>query len=421
MTQRLYQNCAMNLSDDKAFYAAYENELTHLRAVVQDKTDEIINKLNNLSSVDVCVLEHTARALQQMQLAVREMEAEVEERLNLRKELHWLQYKIVGSDFSSFPLTDMGHRIGSLHSSLCQYVRLSVPVIELKWNIKKVGRISVEYCELDLIYNPYALCTDPVWNNTSVGMHVPSSEGVAVDELTGNIYVAGYQDQGIKVFNQTGGYLTSFTSQLLKYTYDVCCTRKYVYVTTVRDIVKVDKTSGTVLASRHLGFESGGTAVDPRGYVYVCHCTNLRISVFDPNLNNCKSLTLRSPHFSPGRTLIQCLRLKSEEIYILFENSSYPIQCFSYRGKLKRCVVLESQIENASDFCLDSHSNILVNELSGKQIKVFSRNGNLLQLIHKAGCKQRGRTNVVTRGLAVTQNNRIVTSLSRATNCIQVY
>ena len=421
MTERFYQGCATSLSVDDAFYSAYDDQLTRLRAVVTDKTAEIINKLNNMPSVNVWVIQKAARALEQMNLAVAEMEGEVEEKLSHQEELSWLQYEMVESDFSSFPLSDMGNRIGNLHSSLCQYIRMPVPVFELKWGVRKATRISVEYCELDLSYNPYALCTAPVWNNTCVGMDVPSSEGVAVDELTGNIYVAGYQKQGIKVFNQTGRYLRSFASQLLKYTYDVCCTSKYIYVTTVRDIVKLDKTSGNVLAWKQLGFESGGTAVDKRGNVYVSHCTSPIISVFDPNLSNCKSLTIRSPHFNHGRTLIQCLRLNSEEIYILFENSSYPIQCFSFKGKLKRCVVPQDQIENASDFCLDSQSNILVNELFGKQIKVFNKNGSFLQRISKTGCKQRGRMNVVTRGLAVTQTNRIVTCLPRAANCIQVY
>ena len=417
MTKRSYPESAMDLSDQVSFSLAYENQLAQLRAVVRDKTAEIINKLNNMSSVSVWAIQQAARVLEKMNFSVSEAEREVGERLSHQMELHWLQCKMVESKFSSFPISDLGNRIGSLHSSLCQYIRLPVPVLELKWRVRKEGRISVEYCELELSYNPYALCADPVWNKTDVGMHVPSSEGVAIDELTGNIYVAGYQEQGIKVFNQTGEYLTSLAAKPLKYTYDVCCTSKYLYVTTVRDIVKVDKTSGNVLASKQLGFESGGTAVDPRGNIYVSHCTAPRISVFDPNLTNCRSLTLRSPHFKRDSTLILCLRLSYEGIYVLFENSSFPIQCFSYKGNLKRCVISESQIENASDFCLDSQSNILVNELFGKQIKIFTKNGNLLQRIFKTGC----RTNVATRGLAVTQNNRIVTCLPRATNCIQVY
>ena len=233
--------------------------------------------------------------------------------------------------------------------------------------------------------------------------------------------VAGYRHQGIKVFNQSGRYLTSFLSEMLEFAYDVCCIANYLYVTTVRDIVKVDKATGKVLISRKLGFESGGTALDKDGNVFVCHCTQPRVTVFDASLTNCRSISLKIQGYNPNKTLTRCICLTPEEMFILFENSPYAVQTFSYKGKLKRCVLPENKVEKASDFCLDNQSNILINELSGRQIKIFNKSGNLIQCIEKTSYRQNNRTNIVTRGLFVNEWNRIITSLPRAANFIQVY
>lgn len=411
----------LKLASYSAFEQTYKKILKLFGNVVNEKTDEIINKLNNSRNVTAWVLQQAAEALQEMNRAVDQLTGQVKERLLLQIELNWLQNRIVESEFNSLRLTQLGDTLASLHNNLWQFIRLQVPVIELKWVSRKSGRATEEFCALTISYNPYALCTDPLWSVSDTGMQVPSSEGMAVDQLTGNIYVAGYRHQGIKVFNQSGRYLTSFLSEMLEFAYDVCCIANYLYVTTVRDIVKVDKATGKVLISRKLGFESGGTALDKDGNVFVCHCTQPRVTVFDASLTNCRSISLKIQGYNPNKTLTRCICLTPEEMFILFENSPYAVQTFSYKGKLKRCVLPENKVEKASDFCLDNQSNILINELSGRQIKIFNKSGNLIQCIEKTSYRQNNRTNIVTRGLFVNEWNRIITSLPRAANFIQVY
>ena len=366
----------LKLANYSAFARTYENILNHFRKVVDEKTDEIINKLNNSKRITVNVLQQATKAIQEMNRAVDELTEQIRERLTHQLELNWLQYRMVEAEFNSFQLIQLKDTFANLHNKLWRYIRLEVPVIEMRWVSRKSGRVTEELCDLTISYNPYALCTDPLWAVSDTDTQIPSSEGMAVDKLTGNIYVAGYRHQGIKVFNQTGIYLTSFLSETLEFAYDVCCIPNYLYVTTVRDIVKVDKTSGKVLISRKLGFESGGTAVDKHGNVFVCHCTQPRVTVFDANLTNSRSISLKIQRYNPDKTLIRCICLTPEEMFVLFENCPYAVQSFSYKGKLRRCIVSESKVEKASDLCVDNQSNILINELSGRRISIFNKSGN---------------------------------------------
>ena len=417
-------DCSLDLSDGNSLTQVYENQLCQLRSDVDKKMEEIYDKLASMQDLSQWVVQQAANVVQKMRHLVNEMEEKIQIRLFHEREMNWVQYTMVGLRFSSFPHPDMRNRFANLHADLWQYIRLPFPVIEITWEVRESGHISEEYCELLLSYNPYAFFTNPVWDNTDAGTahaQAPNTEDMAVDEQTGNIYVAGYQNQGIRVFNQAGYYLSSLNSDLLGNTFDVCCTSEFLYVTTASHIVQIDKDTGTVLTSNELDFESGGTAVGDWGDVYVCHTLEPEVTLFKNNLSVSESIFLQTPHFVYGETIIQAIRLTCKEIYVLFENCSFPIQCFSLCGDLLRCVISEDQIENGSDFCLDSHSNILVNELSGKQIKVFNSSGKLFHSITKSGYRQRGCGKTVSRGLAVTRCDRIITALPRATHCIQVY
>ena len=417
-------DCPLNLSDGNSLTQAYQNQLSKLRDDVDKKTEEIYEKLAGKQNLSRWVVQQAANLIIKMRNLLEEMEEKILNRLSHEREMNWLQQTMVGLRVSSFPHPNLGNRLANLHADLWQYIRLPFPVIDVTWEVRELGNVSEEYCELILSYNPYALCNNPVWDNTDTSTahaQAPNTEDMAVDEATGNIYVAGYQNQGIRVFNQAGCYLSSLNADLLGNTFDVCCTSQFLYVTTASHIVKINKDRGTVLSSNELGFESGGTAVDDRGNVYVCHTLEPEVALFGKDLSTSHSIFLQTPHFIFGETIIQAIRLTSNELYVLFENCSYPIQCFSLRGDFIRCVISEHQIENGSDFCLDHHSNILVNEQFGKQIKVFNNNGKWLHSITKSGCRQRGRVKTVSRGLAVTRCDRIITSLPRATHCIQVY
>ena len=103
----------------------------------------------------------------------------------------------------------------------------------------------------------------------------------------------------------------------------------------------------------------------------------MNLKVLTPELYEETRISLKT-EFCKQDTEIRDISLSQELFYILLFNTEFPIQSFSRKGILTRCVVKKDSINNAYCFCLDQQQNILVTDCGDSKVKIFSNDGELL-------------------------------------------
>ena len=288
--------------------------------------------------------------------------------------------------------------------------------VELKWKIKELEQSVIEVCKVaSLIERPVArvdystkLC--PVWfhNGTASG-RIINPRQIVIDDTTRNIFVADYKAKRIQVFNAEGKHLYEISTPPKPI--GITITDKFIFVSANDDLLlKIDKSSNISIKSVQTVNYVFGIESSNNSDIYVCEHSNQSIVVFNKDLEIQKRIELNSTQLRSD-TCTYSMKLHEGNMYVMLGSYSFPppfhLQIFTLEGELLRCLIKQSEIRCSRFFSIDQLGSIIVADWVGNQIKIFSKEGEVLHTITSdmlpGGQQFDGPT-----GVAIDQQNRII-------------
>ena len=101
-------------------------------------------------------------------------------------------------------------------------------------------------------------------------------------------------------------------------------------------------------------------------------------------------------------------------MYVMFGRFSSPppfhLQIFTLAGELVRCLIKQGEIRCSYFFSIDQLGNIIVADWGGNQIKIFSKEGEVLHTITSDMLPEDQKFDRPT-GVAIDKQNRIIVAL----------
>ena len=97
-------------------------------------------------------------------------------------------------------------------------------------------------------------------------------------------------------------------------------------------------------------------------------------------------------------------------MYVMFDDSfslPFPLQIFNLEGELVKCLIKENEIGLSEFFSIDRMGNIIVSDSWRNQIKIFSKEGDVLHTITSAMLPGDQKFSY-PRGVAIDKKNRII-------------
>ena len=262
---------------------------------------------------------------------------------------------------------------------------LNVTWVEMEWKRRQLEQSIDEVSEVvkmkERPFRPedYSLKLRPVWYHEGTGSRViEEPRQLAIDTISGYIFVADRETKKIQVFDNTGHYLYHIPTPPKPL--GLCLSDEFIFVTTSeRKLVKIKISNKKTIQS--VVTENGVYGIDISNNIYGCELNNQSVIVFDKNLYLLKRIPLKSPHFTP-LTQTSSIRLYENTTYVMFVwKTDYRLQIFSQDGQLIRGVIQSRDIMCSYFFSLDQFWNISVADYLGHQIKIFSNSGQLIHTI----------------------------------------
>ena len=131
--------------------------------------------------------------------------------------------------------------------------------------------------------------------------------------------------------------------------------------------------------------------------------------MFDKDLKFLKRIKLNSTQVTSD-THTYSIKLFDDNMYVMFGNMFSPppfqLQIFTLEGELVRCLIKQSEILR-SYFSIDKLGNIIVTDIIGNQIKIFSKEGEVLHTITSDMLPGDQKFNF-PNGVAIDRQNRII-------------
>ena len=141
----------------------------------------------------------------------------------------------------------------------------------------------------------YSLKLHPVWYYEVTGSSViDNPQQLAIDTLSGNIFLADYNTNKIHVFDEAGHYISRILTPPRPI--GLCLSDEFIFVTTgEQKLVKIQisnkKTVKSVVTEKQV------YGIDMSNNIYVCEYDNNSVTVFDKNLNFSNVFLQVSSHF----------------------------------------------------------------------------------------------------------------------------
>lgn len=207
--------------------------------------------------------------------------------------------------------------------------------------------------------------------------------GIALD--SSNLYVADSENSCIQIYTQEGDHVHQLRSPKLNWPWAVCTRGDVIYVTLLGShSVAMFNLKGDCLASCG-GKGSGSEKLNkPSGLdvfesdLFVCDQDNHRVQVFDSKkLSHKRKIHLRSSNH-PNDCVVS-----GKELLVL-TLSDPCMHSFSLNGELLREFISwgpGKEVTSSNFFTIDRLCNIIIAELGGNCLKVFSYEGTFLSKI----------------------------------------
>ena len=245
-------------------------------------------------------------------------------------------------------------------------------------------------------------------------------EGVTVDNKTGNIYIADYSNNCVKVFDSTGKYLFKFGDNegegkmSLPIGVAICGDR--ILITRGNNCILNYQLNGKFIS--RIGRQGRGelefnylfslTIDESNGDIYICDYSNNIIQILN------RDLSFKS-QFGKDKLKYPCdVKLSKEYIYILDE-SNPCLHLFNYNHILQKSVISRGEgmeVINPCFFFVDRTENILISDRCSNSIHIFNTE---FQLFHKISVSS------YPMGITVDNRGRVIVVCQTENNCLQIY
>ena len=292
---------------------------------------------------------------------------------------------------------------------------VNVGWMELDWKIEQLEQSVIEVCkvvtlkERPLARIDYSARKCPVWSHDgTVSGEITFPQQLAIDCKTQNIFVADSAAKRIQVFDGEGNHLYQISTPL--YPVGITLSDEYIFVSTRDMLVKIEKSNNQSIKSVETENRVWGIDTNTNTDIYGCEVKNQSIVVFDKDLKFLKRIELRTTQITSNADT-RSIKLYEDKMYVMFDDyfSSlpFPLHIFNLEGELVECLMNENEISHSSFFSIDPLGNIILTDWGKHQIKIFSKEGDVLHTITSAMLPGDQKFSCPT-GVAIDKQNRII-------------
>ena len=293
---------------------------------------------------------------------------------------------------------------------------VNVGWMELEWKREELEQSVIEVCKVvSLKERPvtqvdYSTKLCPVWSHDgTVSGQIIEPRQLLIDNTTQNIFVVDFLAERIQVFNTEGNHLYEISTPK---PIGIALTDEFIFVSTDNKLLlKIERLSNKSIKFVHtendvFGIESNNSDI------YVCEYYNQSksIVVFDKDLKFHERIKLNSTQLN-SNTYTFSTKLHEGNMYVMFGHHSSPppfhLQIFTLEGELVRCLIMQSEIFLSYFFSIDQLGNIIVTDWLGCQIKIFSKEGEVIHAITSDKLPGDQKFFRLT-GVTIDQQNRII-------------
>ena len=299
---------------------------------------------------------------------------------------------------------------------------MNVGWMELNWKIEQLEQSVIEVCkvvtlkERPLTRIDYSARKCPVWSHDgTVSGEINNPRQLAIDDKTQNIFVADFHAKRIQVFDGEGNHLYQISTPPRPA--GITLSDEYIFVSTHHKLVKIEKSNNQSMKSVKTEYRVWGIDTNTNTDIYGCEYNNRSIVVFDKDLKFLKRIKLRTTQVNSNTNSI---KLYEDKMYVMFGYYSFlpfPLQIFNLvEGELVKCLTKKkNEISYSEFFSIDRLGNIIVTDWKRNQIKIFSKEGDVLHTITSAMLPGDQKFNC-PNGVAIDKKNRIIVA-HRNTKC----
>ena len=287
--------------------------------------------------------------------------------------------------------------------------------MELDWKIEQLEQSVIEVCkvvtlkERPLTRIDYSARKCPVWSHDGTGSgEIADPMQLAIDDKTQNIFVTDLDAERIQVFDGEGNHLYLISTP--PEPAGITLSDEYIFVTTYDKLVKIEKSNNQSIKSVETENRVWGIDTNTNTDIYGCEVNKQSIVVFDKDLKFLKRIKLRTTQVTSS-TLTRSIKLYEDKMYVMFDSysSSLPfhLQTFNLEGELVKCLIKGNEISDSQFFSIDRLGNIIVTDWRENQIKIFSKEGDVLHTITSAMLPGDQEFSL-PQGVAIDKQNRII-------------
>ena len=292
---------------------------------------------------------------------------------------------------------------------------VNVGWMELDWKIEQLEQSVIEVCkvvtlkERPLARIDYSARKCPVWSHDgTVSGEITNPKQLAIDDKTQNIFVTDFSAKRVQVFDGEGNHLYQISTP--SYPAGITLSDEYIFVSTPDKLVKIEKSNNQSIKSVETENRVWGIDTNTNTDIYGCEVSNQSIVVFDKDLKFLKRLKLRTTQVT-SYTYTSSIKLYEEKMYVMFDgwfsSLPFPLQIFNLEGELVKCLIKKNEISDSDFLSIDRLGNIIVTDWFGNQIKIFSKEGDVLHTITSAMLPGDQEFSF-PRGVAIDKQNRII-------------
>ena len=397
----------------------YELELSRVRENIQSKVIELIDCLKARESE---LLRELDDILASYLSYGSELEKVNEKRHSLEKMKRLNEEEIATSPVRSFQENIVGQIIKELVSIETpiepKLITFECDSNKMLAELNKLGKL-VERVRSGIDYKSKKQPLLSVCKRGKGMKQLDNPHGVAVDNKTGNIYIADHDNSCVKVFDSTGKYLFKFGDDKgegkMCYPRGVAIYGDKILITQSNNCILNFQLNGEFIS--RIGRKGGGelefinlfslTIGESNGDIYICDYNNNRIQI----LNN--DFSFKSQF---GKDTLKCprdVKLSKEYIYVLDESNPF-LHLFNYNHILQKCVISRGkgmEVIYPIFFFVDQTENILISDLNSNFIHIFNTE---FQLIHKIPVSNN------PTGVTVDKQGRVIVVCLAVKDCLRI-
>ena len=250
-------------------------------------------------------------------------------------------------------------------------------------------------------------------------------EGVAVNMSTNEIFIADSENGRVQIFSENGNFVNEFGKGVFKLPYGVAIDNSLVYVTDwghncvfkykVPQLKHIQRVGGK--GSGNFGFNMPREiTISGDGKVYVADCNNHRVKVFDKEFETVYHIKHKNLVYPSD------IKTKEQLVYVLTSKSEWCIHIFTPNGDYIHAFLSQgrnSDVMKSRFFCFDSELNFVVSDMEENNIKIFSKEGELLHTIGDKGILV--KTFYQPQGVAMLPNGKLICISHNYKSVLQIF